>query len=87
MRPLYEYARSQVTGLYSSIRRLTVQSNNFEIKPTIIQMIQTSVQFFGLLSEDPNSHLVNFLKICDTFKHNGVFDDAVRLRLFPFFIT
>ncbi|WRX28177.1 Retrotransposon gag domain - like 10 [Theobroma cacao] len=27
---------------------------------------------------------VNFLKICDTFKYNGVTDDAIRLRLFPF---
>ena len=82
-RPLFEYARPQVTGLHSSIRRPTVQANTFEIKPAIIQMIQ-SVQFSGLPSEDPNSHLVNFLEICDTFRHNGVSDDAVRLRLFPF---
>ncbi|KAF7800664.1 uncharacterized protein G2W53_044874 [Senna tora] len=24
------------------------------------------------------------MEICDTFKHNGVSDDAIRLRLFPF---
>ena len=24
------------------------------------------------------------MEICDTFKHNGVTDDAIRLRLFPF---
>ena len=83
-RPLYEYARPLVTGLHSSIRRPTVQANNFEIKPAIIQMIQTSVQFSGLPSDDPNAHLANFLEICDTFRHNGVSDDAVRLRLFPF---
>ena len=27
---------------------------------------------------------MNFLEICDTFKHNGASDDAIRLRLFPF---
>ena len=67
----------------SSIRRPPIQSNNFEIKPTIIQMIQSSIQFRGLANDDPNLNIANFLEICDTFKHNGVTDDAIRLRLFP----
>ena len=68
----------------SSIQRPPIQANNFEIKPAIIQMIQNSVQFGGLPNDDPNLHIANFLEICDTFKHNGVTDDAIRLRLFPF---
>ncbi|KAL5574309.1 hypothetical protein UlMin_023906 [Ulmus minor] len=47
-------------------------------------MIQNSVQFGGLANDDPNLHIANFLEICDTFKHNGATDDAIRLRLFPF---
>ena len=47
-------------------------------------MIQTSVQFYDLHSDDANAHITNFLEICDTFRHNGVSDDAIRLRLFPF---
>ncbi|KAL5580713.1 hypothetical protein UlMin_013155 [Ulmus minor] len=47
-------------------------------------MIQNSVQFGGLANDDPNLHIANFLEICDTFKHNGVTNDAIRLRLFSF---
>ena len=81
---LRDYAMPSVNGATSSIRRPAIQANNFEIKPAIIQMIQQTIQFGGLSQEDPNVHIANFLEICDTFKHNGVTDDAIRLRLLPF---
>ena len=37
---LRDYAMPSVNGATSSIRRPTIQANNFEIKPAIIQMIQ-----------------------------------------------
>ncbi|KAL0345389.1 UNVERIFIED_CONTAM: hypothetical protein Sradi_4370200 [Sesamum radiatum] len=83
-RPMMEYSFPTADGAISSITLPTVQANNFEIKPSIIQIIRSSVQFSGLPEEDPNKHLSNFLEICDTFKFNGVSDDAVRLRIFPF---
>ena len=79
-----DFARPSCSGANSSITRPIVAANNFEIKPAIIQMIQHSVQFDGLANEDPNAHIASFLEICDTFKSNGVSDDAIRLRLFPF---
>ena len=42
------------------------------------------IQFHGLTYEDPNAHILNFLEVCDTVKYNGVSDDAIQLRLFPF---
>ncbi|KAL0462055.1 UNVERIFIED_CONTAM: hypothetical protein Slati_0093100 [Sesamum latifolium] len=81
---MMEYSFPTADGTISSIALPTVQANNFEIKPSIIQIIRSSVQFSGLSEEDPNKHLSNFLEICDTFKFTGVSDVAVRLRIFPF---
>ncbi|KAK5771968.1 hypothetical protein PVK06_048224 [Gossypium arboreum] len=83
-RTMYDYAKPNLTGTESSIVRPAVAANNFELKPNTIQMIQQFVQFDGLQDEDPNAHLSNFLEFCNTFKINGVFYDAIRLRLFPF---
>ncbi|KAG9442054.1 hypothetical protein H6P81_017908 [Aristolochia fimbriata] len=71
----------------ASIINLTIQANNFDIKPHIIAMLQKHYQFNGLSHEDSNEHLGRFLDLCATFKYNGVFDDVVRLRLFKFTLT
>ena len=42
-RSLIDYVTPTVKGTISSIRRPSIQANNFEIKPSIIQMIQTSI--------------------------------------------
>ena len=47
-------------------------------------MVQNTVQFCGLPNEDHNAHIANFLEICNAFKHNGVIDETIRLRLFYF---
>ncbi|KAF7841742.1 uncharacterized protein G2W53_004040 [Senna tora] len=83
-RNVSDYATPKLDGLQHSIRRPSIEANNFEIKPATIQLLQANGQFGGSPIEDPNNHILNFLEICDTFKHNGVSDDAIRLRLFPF---
>ncbi|KAK5771558.1 hypothetical protein PVK06_047775 [Gossypium arboreum] len=83
-RTMYDYAKPSLTRTKSSIVRPAVAANTFELKPNTIQMIQQFVQFDGLQDEDPNAHLANFLELCDTFKINGVSDDVIRIRLFPF---
>ena len=83
-RTMYDYAKPTLIGTESSIVRPAITANNFELKPNTTQMIQQFVQFDGLQDEDPNTHLANFLEFYDTFKINGVSDDTIRLRLFPF---
>ena len=57
-----EYAQSSIEGTASCIRKPAVQANQFELKPSYVKMIQNSVQFHGLPSEDPNLHIPFFLR-------------------------
>ncbi|KAA3462840.1 RING-H2 finger protein ATL63 [Gossypium australe] len=75
---------NQQLPLDYSIVRLTSAANNFEINSNTIQMVQQYIQFDGLQDKNSNAHLGNFLEIYNTFKINGITDDVIRLRLFPF---
>ena len=77
LRTMMDFARPLCSGANSSITRPAVAANNFEIKPATIQMIQHSVQFGSLSNEDANAYIASFLEIYDTFKSNGVSDDAI----------
>ena len=80
-RTLMEYFAPTVTTSPSCIIRSEVAANNFELKPSFIQMMPS---FYGLSTEDPNLHTNEFLEICDTLKIHHVPSEAIRLRMFPF---
>ena len=80
--PIRDYSRPS-TATPHVIRRPSIQANNFELKSITLQLLQ-GIQFHRLSHEDPNTHILNFLEVCDIVKYNGVSDDAIRLRLFPF---
>jgi hypothetical protein len=61
---------------------VNVGENGFQLKPTLINMVQAS-QFFGK-AHDASAHLQHFLKICSTFTIKEVTKDAILLCLFPF---
>ncbi|KAJ9169141.1 hypothetical protein P3X46_020603 [Hevea brasiliensis] len=82
-RSVKDHAYPNIGDFMPSITRPRVEANNFELKPALCQMVQQS-QFGGNPSESPHVHLAHFLEISDMLKINGVSDDAIRLRLFPF---
>ena len=65
------------------MRQLAVEANNFELKPTLITMVQQH-QYTRHLSEDPNEHVRRFLQMENTVKLNGVRLEVIKLQLFPF---
>ena len=82
-RLLRDYTLPNESEAQTSITRPAINANNFEIKPSFIQMDQQN-QFGGNVMEDPNTHLTNIMDLYGTIKINGVNDDAIKLRLFPF---
>nr|XP_033509924.1 uncharacterized protein LOC117274712 [Nicotiana tomentosiformis] len=77
-RILRDYARPDHFEGESSVRRPPIAANNFEICIGLIQTIQQSCQFTGDASEDPHTHLIDFLELVETCRYNGVTTDAIR---------
>ncbi|XP_042051734.1 uncharacterized protein LOC121797065 [Salvia splendens] len=60
-----------------------INANTFELRRGLLQMAENNA-FRGRPTEDPNKHLTKFIQICNTTKINGVTDEQIRLRVFPF---
>ena len=59
-RSLRDYILSSLNGVQQSIRAPGVDANNFQLKPSLIQMVQSNDRFQGTGDEDPTMHLTNF---------------------------
>ncbi|XP_021774611.1 uncharacterized protein LOC110738507 [Chenopodium quinoa] len=60
------------------------RSGSDDLAPFDSEIEATARRRRGTPHECPVSHIDSFLEKCDTIKLNGVTDDAIRLRLFPF---
>ena len=63
---------------YSVVRQPAIEANNFELKPTLITMVQQH-QFTGHPSEDPNEHIGRFMRMANTVKLNRVRPEVIKL--------
>ena len=61
-----------------------IGTNNFELKPQLISLIQQNYKFHKLPLKNPHQFLTKFLQICNTIKTNGIDPEIYRLILFPF---
>jgi len=79
-RTLKEYATPYTEEPQAIIVYPTVDDDNFEIKPALLNLVQQN-QIYGSPTEDPNLHISTFLRLSGTLKEN---QEAVRLHIFPF---
>ncbi|XP_052181853.1 uncharacterized protein LOC127794642 [Diospyros lotus] len=54
---------------------------NFELKSGLIYLLP---KFHGLAGEDPHKHLKEFHVVCSTMRPQGVDEEQIKLRAFPF---
>lgn len=84
-RTLHTYYQSNTEVNVSCTVISQNRDNMFEVKPSMVHMLQASVQFKGLDIEDPIAHIQDFVSMCNTFRTNkGVSYDVIWLKPFPF---
>nr|GEU94358.1 reverse transcriptase domain-containing protein [Tanacetum cinerariifolium] len=87
LRTMEELCQPTLNGRGGPNAPIAIQETNFGLKNDIIQQVQNSFQFHRLPGDDANKHLDKFLHVTQSFKVDGVTDDALRLYLFPHSLT
>jgi hypothetical protein len=60
-----------------------ILSDAYELCPWLIEMVQTNTSL-GIEDEDPYHHLQQSEQSCDCLHIEGMSDDTIRWKLFPF---
>nr|GEV25460.1 hypothetical protein [Tanacetum cinerariifolium] len=77
LRTMEELCKPSLNGWGGPIFSIAIQATNFGLKNNMIQQVQNSCQFHGLLGDDANKHLGKFLHVTQSIKVNGVTDGAL----------
>nr|GEZ46240.1 reverse transcriptase domain-containing protein [Tanacetum cinerariifolium] len=87
LRSMEKLWQPSINGRGGPIASIPIQAMDFRLRHHMIQQVQNSYQFHGLLGDDANRHINKFLEVTQYMKQNGVSDDAIRLSLFPYSLT
>ncbi|KAM3333353.1 hypothetical protein ACQJBY_028437 [Aegilops geniculata] len=77
------FATPRNSFMHELIAQLDVDAAEFEIKPTLVSMVQRD-QFELCASEDADMQLHNFSELCNMTRIRDYEHDALKLHLFPF---
>ncbi|GJU79966.1 zinc finger, CCHC-type containing protein [Tanacetum coccineum] len=83
IRTLGDYSKPSHKG-YKNTIDLPIGNNVVPLRSDTIRLVQNGCSFHRLRSEDPNQHLMDFLKLVDSFNLDGENRERMRLRLFQF---
>nr|GEZ53772.1 hypothetical protein [Tanacetum cinerariifolium] len=80
-RTMAQMLQAPIEGYEDAIVVPQINVNNFKLKPTQINLVQSNL-FTG--RQDPHNHLRFLNKVTSTFRHPGVPNTTVKLLLFSF---
>nr|GEZ63066.1 reverse transcriptase domain-containing protein [Tanacetum cinerariifolium] len=80
-RTMAQMLQAPIEGYEDAIVVPQINANNFELKQTLINLVQSN-QFTERL--DPHNHLRFFNKVTSTFRHPEFPNTTIKLLLFPF---
>lgn len=83
-RGIRDYTAPANCNFNPGIFQPTLETERFELKPVMFQMLIAIGQFGGSPAEDPHSHLKSFLDICNKFIIPGVTHEQLQVILFPY---
>ncbi|KAK8575430.1 hypothetical protein V6N12_063103 [Hibiscus sabdariffa] len=83
-RPIRDHLLPDLENLNPGIVTPEIQATQFKLKPVMFNMLYSIGQFGGLTHEDARQHLRSFIEVCDSFRQQGVHEDVLRLKLFPY---
>ncbi|GKB67999.1 hypothetical protein Tco_0929411 [Tanacetum coccineum] len=83
---MVELLQAPTVGFEDAIVIPPFQVDNFELKPSLITLVQSN-KFYGDGDKtDPHGHIRYFEKITNNFRFQNVPSTTVKLLLFPFSI-
>ena len=80
-----DFWRPIIEEKYSVVRQPLFEANNFELKPTLITIVQQP-QFTSHPSEDSNQHMGRFMRMANIVKLNEMRPEVIKLQLFAFLL-
>ncbi|KAL2481220.1 Uncharacterized protein Adt_34186 [Abeliophyllum distichum] len=82
--PMAQFLTPAAAPDRSSIVYPAFGRNDFQLRANLINLFSNHMQFNGKATENPNTHLSRFLRMCHNFQFQGINEDAIRLRLFSY---
>nr|GEY47846.1 reverse transcriptase domain-containing protein [Tanacetum cinerariifolium] len=80
LKTIEELCQPSLNGQGRPIALIAIQAMDFGLKNDMIEQVQNSCQFHGLLGDDANKHLDKFLHVTQSIKVNEVTDDTLCLH-------
>jgi len=83
---VYQFHRPTGTNLEPPKSSKPIMTSSFEIDPEYIEFVQKQ-RFSREGEENPYTHLREFYRVCDLLRIEGMSDETLKWKLFPFSLT